>query len=144
MARGQLAQRQLTASGYDYLRYDDDPPTEHWEFRDAERLYRPARAKWLLPVALAFVVLNGADFVLTHLILEANHGVEANPIARLYVESLFLFMGVKLLYPATLAWRIVQHREQTPWERQPARVLVVWTAIFLLVVAWNAHVWMIR
>jgi hypothetical protein len=53
-------------------------------------------------------------------------------------------MGVKLLYPATLAWRIVQHREQTPWERKPARVLVAWTAIFLLVVTWNAHIWMLR
>jgi hypothetical protein len=150
MARGQRAEHRTTTGRggetalLDYLVYEDDPPTDHWEPHDAQRLYRPDNARWLVPVALLFVLLNGLDFVLTHLILEASHGVEANPVARLYVESVFIFMAVKFLYPATLAWRIVQHREQTPWEPKPARVLVIWTGIFLCVVTWNAHIWLVR
>jgi len=62
--------------------------------------YRPAILKW----GVLLVFLNIADVFTTHALF-ARGGVELNPIAELFIYSLWVALAVKTLFPMAVIYR---------------------------------------
>lgn len=94
-------------------------------------------------LALALVGLNGIDLVITHTILQANKGHEGNPLMAFIVGNLWLFVTVKIGYPAWLGWVQVRRArvEYVRW-RVPALAGIV--VLMVGVCTWNFYLLTVR